>query len=308
MFQIAVQTGGLEELFGIEGAYQKIKEAGFDAVDANIDHLMSGRDILEKRIPAIFQPTCSDKETVLAVAEWKNAAKKYGLQNYQAHAPFPSLHTFDTQDKEWNKFLLEMLRKTILCAAEIECPNLIIHPFFRDYNHQMEREEEWNVNIESYSKLAATAKENGVTINLENMFTCNNGKVYAAICNDGLLAAKYIDTLNQAAGSKVFGFCLDTGHALLVGKDIKQFMTDMGDRITAFHVHDNDGVNDLHLAPYTGKLDWDRFVEGLKAIGYNKTLSFETFHAMEVIDPALVPEELRYIAACGRMFDRKASL
>jgi sugar phosphate isomerase/epimerase len=307
MFKVAVQSGGLEEIYGIDGAYRAIAEAGFDGVDANIDHLMSCGDIIDKKIPPVFATGLSEKEIISHVKPWGDAAKKYGLDNYQAHAPFPSLHTIDTQDGDWNDFLIEMLKKTIICAAAIDCHNLIVHPFLRDYDHQMDREEEWEVNIDRYSRLAKTAQQYGVVINLENMFFGKNGKNYGTVCNDGLLAARYVDALNEAAGAKCFGFCLDTGHALLASKDIKQFMTEMGSRITCFHVHDNDGVNDLHQAPYTGKLDWDRFVEGLRAIGFDKTLSFETFNVCRTVAPELIPEALKYIAACGRLFDRRAS-
>ena len=37
---IGVQTAGVTQLYGIDGAYRAIKDAGFDAVDANLDELM----------------------------------------------------------------------------------------------------------------------------------------------------------------------------------------------------------------------------------------------------------------------------
>lgn len=84
-------------------------------------------------------------------------------------------------------------------------------------------------------------------------------------------------------------------------------MIQLGDRIECFHVHDNDGEVDLHMPPYTGKLDWNRFVEGLKAIGFDKTLSFETFNILNFIDPKLVPSILRFIADCGHRFAERAA-
>ena len=98
----------------------------------------------------------------------------------------------------------------------------------------------------------------------------------------------------------------DTGHLLLVGLDVKNAMIELGDRITAFHVHDNDGAHDQHLAPYMGVLDWNRFVEGLKAIGYNKTMSFETFNIWNVMDEEIAPKMMKFIAECGRTFARRA--
>ena len=163
------------------------------------------------------------------------------------------------------------------------------------------------MNIERYSRLIPEAKKYGVTLCLENMFTAYRGKIYSACCSDIDVACRYIDTLNEIAGQKCFGFCLDTGHLLLLGKDVKNAMVQLGDRIEAFHVHDNNGVNDQHLAPYMGVLDWNRFVEGLRAIRYDKTLSFETFNIWNTIDKELCPEHMRLIAQAGRMFARRAA-
>lgn len=309
MIKIAVQTGGPEEEIGIDSTYRMIKEAGFDAVDANLDHLLGYGTILGKKYKDkydVYLPGLSEKDILEYFRPWGEASKKYDLKNYQAHAPFPSLLTGE-DDPEYNDFLITMLEKTIMGCASIDCQNLIIHPFCKDYDHQMSHEEEWEINIDRYSRLIPAAKKYGVVINLENMFFDHNGKIYGTVCNDGVMAAKYVDTLNQLAGEKCFGFCLDTGHALLASKDIRQFMNDLGDRLTCFHVHDNDGVYDLHRQPYTGKMDWDRFILGLKDIHFDKTMSFETFNAWRSVPRELGPAMLQYIAKIGRMFAEKAS-
>ena len=138
------------------------------------------------------------------------------------------------------------------------------------------------------------------------MFTGYKGKIYAACCADMAEANRYIDYLNNLAGEKVFGFCLDVGHALLVGKEIYSTIQEISRNLVALHVHDNDGAHDQHLAPYMGVLDWNRFVEGLKAIGYNKTMSFETFNIWNVMDEEIAPKMMKFIAECGRTFARRA--
>ena len=58
MMKIGVQTGGVEEAHGIDGAYRIIHEAGFDAADANIDHLYSYQAIVNHQsVPASTQAT-----------------------------------------------------------------------------------------------------------------------------------------------------------------------------------------------------------------------------------------------------------
>ena len=303
MIRIAVQTGGPEELLGIDGAYRLISEAGFDGVDANIDHLLSGRDIRERRLSPAFE--AEGKAALAYFKPWKDAAEKYGLDNYQAHAPFPSYVA--GEDGGYNEKLIGMLKTCLMGCDYIGCRRLIIHPFFLGYNDQMTPEREWEVNLERYSALIPAAKEYGVTICLENMFTGHNHKIYSACCSDITTACAYIDELNRRAGARCFGFCLDTGHLLLLGKDIKNSMTQLGDRIEAFHVHDNNGLDDQHLAPYMGVLDWERFIEGLRAIGYDQTMSFETFNVFNVMHPEVACEMLRVIAKTGRMFARRAA-
>ena len=303
MIKVGVQTGGIEEHFGVDGAYQVIKEAGFDAVDVNLDHLLSGEQIRRSEHVPAFD---AEGEELLAYFQpWKDASEKYGIDNYQAHAPFPCYVAEPSNG--YNDYLLEVLKKTIIGCAYIGCHRLVIHPFFLDYKRKLDPQVEWDLNIARYSQLIPLAKEHGVTICLENMFTAFNAKRYEAICSDITMACKYVDTLNEIAGERVFAFCVDTGHLLLLGKDIKQAIVQLGDRIECFHVHDNNGAEDQHMPPYTGKLDWNRFVEALKAIGFDKTMCFETYYIWTYIDPKAGCSFLRYIADCGRRFAELAA-
>lgn len=299
MFKIGVQTGGLtENVEGLDRAYRIIKESGFDAVDANVDHLLKGDMIRRRERPAWFEGT--EEEVLAAFLPWKEAAEKYGLENYQAHAPFPCY--VPEPSNGYNDYLLDVLKYTIKGCKVIGCHRLVVHPFFFGYQEAMDPQQEWDVNIARYSALIPTARENDVIICLENMFVRRQGKIYGAICSQMEEACRYIDALNEIAGERRFAFCFDTGHLLLAGHDIKKAMITLGDRIECFHVHDNDGRDDLHMPPYTGVLDWERFMEGLQAIGFNKTLCFETFRIHQLMDPALSPSINRYIHDCGRRF------
>ena len=109
------------------------------------------------------------------------------------------------------------------------------------------------------------------------------------------------------AGEKCLAFCLDTGRLLLAGMDDREAMIRLGDRIEVFHVHDNNGMRDQLLAPYMGVLYRNRFVEGLRAIRFGRTLSFETFGIWNVVDRELAPAMMRFIAETGRTFALRAA-
>jgi sugar phosphate isomerase/epimerase len=55
-----------------------------------------------------------------------------------------------------------------------------------------------------------------------------------------------------------------------------------------------------------GVLNWDNFVAGLAAIGFDKTLSFETFNIWNVVDNELCPDLMKFIARTGRVFASRA--
>ena len=304
MAMIGVQTGGLTRLYGIDGAYRAIRDAGFDAADVNLDELLGYRDILDQKRPAVFGGAFEESW----FRPYRDAAEKYGIVNAQAHAPFPSWVADFEGTSDYNDYLLHVMEITIAGCASIGCKKLVIHPFFGTYEHMLSEEAEWELNKERYARLIPAAKRWGVTILLENMFVRHRGKIYQACCSDFHQAARYVDELNGLAGEKVFGFCLDTGHALLCGLDIRQTMLTLGKRICAFHIHDNNGTSDQHLAPYMGVLDWQRFIEGLRMIGYKDTLSFETFNVWNVVDNEVIDHMMRFIYDCGVMFSRRAEL
>ena len=57
---------------------------------------------------------------------------------------------------------------------------------------------------------------------------------------------------------------IDTGHALLGGLDVFAVQEALGNRLKAYHMHDNDGKEDLHQRVGSGIFDWKRFFEGAR--------------------------------------------
>ena len=297
--KICVQTAPLVNKFGIDSAFSMIHAAGIDGVDFNIDTELPGGRIRDGIPSDLFSK--SDEEIIEFARPYKEAGEKYGVYFHQMHAPFPSY----VQNETGNDIVMDAIKKCIMVAGYLNCKNIIVHPMFLGYDDKLDPKTEWDVNIERYSELIPAAKKYGVTVCLENMFTGHKGKLYAAICAEMSEANRYIDTLNGIAGEKVFGFCLDVGHALLVGKDIYYTIMELGENLTTLHIHDNNGVNDQHLFPYMGVCDWDRFMKGLKDVGYKGALSFETFNAFQVIDDDLTQDALYWQAAIGRMFAKR---
>ena len=137
---------------------------------------------------------------------------------------------------------------------------------------------------------------------LENIFLGYRGKYLEGVCTTAEEINLYVDTLNQMAGEKCFGFCWDSGHSLVIGKDVGKMIHMVGSHLEALHLHDNDGVEDLHIMPYTGKLDWERVARSLGDIRYKGTINFEV--GFSNIPKEIYPQALAYVAATGRYMEK----
>ena len=54
---------------------------------------------------------------------------------------------------------------------------------------------------------------------------------------------------------------LDVGHAIVTGMDIGAVQRTLRERICAYHLHNNDGVHDLHNRLREGVFDWTDFAK-----------------------------------------------
>ncbi len=297
--KLCIQTENILDKRGVEEGFRMIREAGFDSVDFNIDLFYSGK-LIAKGEPSDYFSR-SDDDIRRDLIPVKEAAAANGIAIHQMHAPFP----FYVENECGNGYALDAARKCIMAAGFLNCPYLIVHPNFLHYDQQLSPEVEWKINLERYGALIEDCKKYHVTVCLENMFTLHGRDIYTAICSDMNESAHYIDALNEMAGEKCFAFCLDTGHAMLLRLNLRTVIRQLGHRLETLHIHDNDGVNDQHLAPYMGIIDWNGFCQGLKEIGYKGALSFETYNALNVFDPELHADVLGFIAKTGRIFARR---
>lgn len=74
--------------------------------------------------------------------------------------------------------------------------------------------------------------------------------------------------------SPALGFCYDSGHAAIAADTTDCTAAQVG-RLLAVHLHDNDGVEDAHMLPLEGVVDWDAVLGILAALRYRGPLSLE---------------------------------
>lgn len=302
MHKIAMLTNGVIHEDNIEEGYRWMAEAGFEGIDFNFDTYLPCTLVEQDRINDFY--TRPVEEIWEDLKPHADLIAKYGMKVEQTHAPFPLL--VDGR-KDIDDLMYVITVKTMDISSRMGSRYIVVHPV--TFAYQYSKKEEHDRNIEMYKRLIPAAKLYNQVICLENMFLEKNYHLMEGICSDFTEAAAMIDELNEIAGEELFGFCFDVGHANILGKNMYQALVTLGDRLKILHIHDNDGVSDLHTLPYTFmrswnglSTDWEGFLRGLKDIDYKGVLSFESGRCMEGFPRELHPSVLKLTADIGKYF------
>lgn len=309
MLEIGVQSRNVVEDQCPEKGFRMLKDAGFSCTDFSLNSYLMNKDLYEGKVNAFFSQPIQEIE--LFFSAHKEGAKKAGIRINQMHMPYPVY--IPNGKKEINEFLQkEMAVKSMHICHFLECKNIVVHGF-KLARFLGSEEAEWDYTERFLNTIAPLAKELGITICIENLYGGIGGHLVEGPCCDARKAAVRIDRMNERYQAEVLGFCFDTGHANLVGLDFEDFLTTLGSRLKVLHIHDNDGVADLHQVPFTftrtrenvTSTDWEGFIRGLRKIGFDQVLSFETAPVLTAFPQELKAQALTLIAQIGAYFAKK---
>ncbi|MCI9400497.1 MAG: sugar phosphate isomerase/epimerase [Lachnospiraceae bacterium] len=306
MLRIGVQTKNVIEDDHPEDGYALLKASGFSCVDFSLNGYLLNTALYQSEVNSFFDQTMQELEQFFA--PHKKGAKSAGITINQMHMPYPNY--VPKGSKELNDYLWNVVApKSMEICAFMGCPYIVVHGFKLAYYLGSERKE-WERTEAFLDSLAPIAKELGITICIENLYEGIGGHIVEGPCCDARKAVERIDRFNDKYHGEVLGFCFDTGHANLVGIDFERFITMLDYRLKVLHIHDNDGIADLHQIPFTftktrenlPSTDWGGFVKGLRNIGFDKVLSFETAPVLTTFPQIMKPQVLSFIAGIGDYF------
>lgn len=299
MIRIGVQTKGLLPCIDTMRAFETIRNAGFDCVDFNLDSFLPNSSLYSGQINSFFD--FSVRELNLLFGEYKAQMDSVGLKASQMHAPYP---IWVDNRKEQNDYVMtNVIPKSLAIAKIMEIPWVVIHPMKMQKFYG--KDEEIRKNIEYYKTLVPMLKEYGVGVCIEDLYESVGGRIIEGPCADVREAVYYIETLNDYAGEELFGLCLDTGHLQLTKQDPVPYIHSIGSKLKVLHLHENDSANDVHQMPFTygynedDGLDWQAIAHAFSDIGFDGTLSFETFPCAKAFPKDMLPITLGTIYAIG---------
>ncbi len=312
MLEVGVQTQNVILDENPYEGFEMLRQAGFTCCDFSLNGYLKNTDIYRANKNNFFDQSVEGLEFFFA--KHKEAAGKSKIRINQMHMPYPIFipnGKGKLNDYLWN----QVAPKSMEICHFLECSNIVVHGFKLSRFWGTE-EAEWQKTHEFLDSILPMAKEYGITVCLENLYeSVGEHLVEGPGCN-ARKAVERIDCINAEYGAEVLGFCFDTGHANLIGIDFEKFITTLGSRLKVLHIHDNDGVGDLHQIPYTftktrenkSSTDWEGFVRGLRTIDFDGVLSFETAPVLKAFPEELKLEVLHLISCIGNDFKRQIDL
>ena len=189
-----------------------------------------------------------------------------GVKIQTFHLPFSHEYNIASFYETLRKQAVEGIQRWMERGATLGASIMILHPSSDQFNITAEGIDKYKIALsKSIEELLLIAKRLNVTIALENM-PPRHGIRFGSLPEHFEFFAKEFKDPN-------FGFCLDVGHALMaVYDDANLFFKVMGNDIKAFHLQDNAGDRDSHLAPGRGLVNWEQVFQEMTRMQFSSTL------------------------------------
>ena len=312
MLPIGVQTKNVVSDEHPEEGFALLARAGFSCADFSLNAYLLNSALYRMERNTFFDRSVQELEHFFD--PHRNGAKAAGITINQMHMPYSNY--VPGADEALNEYLRKVVApKSMGICAFFGCPYIVVHGF-KLSRFLGSEEAEWQQTESFLDFLAPMAKDMEITICVENLYDSVGGHLVEGPCCNVRKAMERIDRMNEKYHSEVLGFCFDTGHANLVGLDFEEFITALSSRLKVLHIHDNDGVRDLHQIPFTftkarenkPAADWEGFVRGLQKIAFRGALSFETAPVLSAFPEEMKRDTLAFIARIGEYFSSQICL
>ena len=223
------------------------------------------------------------------IEEYARLSQELGLRFVQAHA---TIFDFCNQDRSSTAF--ELFKRSIEGAKILGAPWLVAHPS-TGVEHGVMRTSTHQENVAFFKEMAEYAGNYGIGIAIENMWrTTSEGVRRYAVDPAELL--QLIEDVN----CENIGACWDVIHGSLEGFEQGESIRLLGKHLKGTHLSDETGMNNIHILPYNGFVNWDDLLQTLAEIDYSGPFVFEVQHYLHHVPKALVSNFMELSVTVGR--------
>lgn len=263
MKKIGISCRKIVKEFGLEGGFELIKSAGFDAVDFSVESYKVGDKIYGGSLDQFESHFTHIKET----------AKRFELEISQTHG---RCATYWPDDEEHNKEVDEVCMHDLHATSVLGAPACVIHFPNNTRWGKCSPTLMHTITAELYDKCAVHAEKYGASIAMETFGAArvNGARIsdFFAFPNEFLHQYNRLDT-------KYKTICVDTGHTHEAESfwvpPPEEMIKILGKDISILHLHDNTGHWDDHLLPGLGNINWPAVFDSLDEVGYSGVYNFE---------------------------------
>jgi len=162
-------------------------------------------------------------------------ARDQGLVIDNVHAPYEHVNLLWSESSKENETVRIELTNSLLYCSKHKIPVAVLHITEGYHPPPITKN-----GLKIIQDLVGQAESLGITIAIENT-----------------RRPDYIDTIFSNIQSNNLGFCYDSSHDFLPGQSKGNILKRWSSLLLTTHLSDNKGINDDHLLPGDGTIDWN---------------------------------------------------
>lgn len=170
------------------------------------------------------------------------------------HGPFMDLSP-GAVDSKVRSITIERFNQVLEIAEELKPKSIVFHSGYNKWNYSFKINKWLEQSLLTWERILPKAEKLDIKIAIENIFEER---------------PENLKLLVETIASPNFGICFDTGHFNLFSTEsLEVWISDLASYIFEFHLHDNNGHFDEHLAIGSGSFDFQKFsklINGLECI------------------------------------------
>ena len=281
---LSVENMIIRRRIGDKAAVDLLKEAGF----TGIDYSLCGMED--------WDAVAGSKNALSYAEDLRRYAEDRGVVFSQSHAPFTFKYGMEMSVE--NPHIRHIIQ-AMEFASHLGCPMIVVHGILVP-----EGEDVFAYNLDYYQRLLPYAEKYGILIAVENL-TGRSGR-YTQPTTRLFGSPEAFCHIQDLLDSPWICGCLDLGHANMTFHDVPGFIRGSKGHFRYVHIHDNDGLQDLHELPVLNESDdliihWDETLAALREVGYDGAMNLELVRYMKRFPTEHLPCAMRLAALTGQM-------
>lgn len=187
------------------------------------------------------------------------------------HAPFIDLNP-GALDPAIREVTAKRVGQVFKAAEYIKPKVIVFHPGYDDIRYGNNRLDWLKNSIDFWQKFIPVAEDLNTIIAIENIFEKEPSTLKALL---------------ESVDNPCFRHCFDVGHwNMFSSTPLEEWFYELGNFIAESHIHDNHGIDDEHLPPGEGKIDFECLFNLLKQYAPQAVWTLEA-HSLDHLEKSL---------------------